>query len=1021
MESIEMVEYSPKWAAAVANMWNESSEGWNGEQFNKTTESVLREEEASSALNVFLAVDGERAVGYCSLMRDQNEPDALYVALLNVRPEYHGRKIGKALMLRALERTRELGVPKLFLHTWAGNTKAVPLYKKVGFFWEDGYHGTHLLNFMPHVLANPLVAGFFATADWYADSVREIKVEPDGRRDNGFDFFTYAWKKDGRSLEMEYCRHGRGLRRVCTNDWSLCLAAPKRKLAFGRSYEATLTVENRSGAPLHICLQGQNEGLLRVDWADEADVTDTRVFTGRFRIEPIEREEPESIKHDCLCVRVTVNGVGTDMRLGIAPRFPAAVYLAPEQRLFRQSISARMWLNMINNTDESLQLSCRLPEHEDVTFSQREFTRDMEPKGRGGEPLTGAVNRACLFNAPLPLTVRFATGEEVSYVQPGSQLFATWDGCVTGTTASSHILNRGPWQLNVGRQGSPNRIALNDLREDITEGNFCLMPPQMGRPYSEEFSQEECPEVTTRREGEDACLRMVFRSPRYPGVLLRQELRLAVNGMLSRVLTVENHGEEPVDLWVQQSMWFNENGMHLPHAGGVTYQTPDHDRNEVNWDMKDLREPWLFCKQGEGSIGIIWDSSEPLMRYSWDHSFECNTGLLAPGGSWSSKPVLFARNVFTDWRSLRTYAMGGEEHPQQQAVCELVAPAFAGDKLQAQAWLKSRLEMDGSWELAADNGAFEPVSAPAGKPAEPVALVARRLLPAAISRLQLRLQGNFWQPRRSAVVFHAAGEVTLSSEVREGHEVFAADNGVLRIEAAPTFLPGIFRLRGAEEEWLTNTFPTPTMHAWWNPWCGGMFTMLGRFNMKNTMKEKPTCAFAEVTDSAGNIWKGLRVDVNVTQDEDWRGHGWSQLFLLLPGAPVLLVTELVRRDYSGYGHGYRCETEVFYSEGLTAEVGDGQSGSATMRPGKQMSAYGEELMLLHGKNAILHCLAPDGELHTEMYVNADTIGRFSSQSFSLRGTQEAVLPPCFYILAEERLNIADLRGLRALQLVAPVK
>jgi len=176
MESIEMVEYSPKWAAAVANMWNESSEGWNGEQFNKTTESVLREEEASSALNVFLAVDGERAVGYCSLMRDQNEPDALYVALLNVRPEYHGRKIGKALMLRALERTRELGVPKLFLHTWAGNTKAVPLYKKVGFFWEDGYHGTHLLNFMPHVLANPLVAGFFATADWYADSVREIKV-----------------------------------------------------------------------------------------------------------------------------------------------------------------------------------------------------------------------------------------------------------------------------------------------------------------------------------------------------------------------------------------------------------------------------------------------------------------------------------------------------------------------------------------------------------------------------------------------------------------------------------------------------------------------------------------------------------------------------------------------------------------------------------------------------------------------------------------------------------------------------
>lgn len=154
-------EYVPeRHAASIAEMWNASSQSWGGDNSYQTEESVLREHEINPMLKLFLAVTGGEVIGYCSFSHYKEDTGALYIALLNVRPDYHGRKVGKRLVRRAIEETITLGWPRLDLYTWPGNVKAVPTYKKSGFFWEKRDDTTHLMNFIPSVLQTGAVSAF---------------------------------------------------------------------------------------------------------------------------------------------------------------------------------------------------------------------------------------------------------------------------------------------------------------------------------------------------------------------------------------------------------------------------------------------------------------------------------------------------------------------------------------------------------------------------------------------------------------------------------------------------------------------------------------------------------------------------------------------------------------------------------------------------------------------------------------------------------------------------------------------
>lgn len=130
LEQVKIVEYHDGYAQAVAKMWNESSENWGGDDSVSTAQDIIDTEAKSTNLHLFLAVIGDEVVGYCGLSEYREDEGALYIPLINVHPDYQGLKIGKRLLLTALDKTVELGWPRLDLFTWPGNTRLY-LYIKV--------------------------------------------------------------------------------------------------------------------------------------------------------------------------------------------------------------------------------------------------------------------------------------------------------------------------------------------------------------------------------------------------------------------------------------------------------------------------------------------------------------------------------------------------------------------------------------------------------------------------------------------------------------------------------------------------------------------------------------------------------------------------------------------------------------------------------------------------------------------------------------------------------------------------
>ena len=329
MNSIEICEYEDKYASSLAEMWNKSSENWGGYDHIITTETIIKEHKNSDHINTYLAIDksNETVVGYCGLSEYKNDEGALYIPLLNVRPDYQGKKIGKQLVLKTVERTIELAWPRVDLYTWAGNTKAVPLYKKCGFFWEKRDDTVHLMNFIPTVLQSELLAEYFAKIDWYKDSEREIAIEPDGHKENDFNYYKYVWNLTKGKLKVVFERLGRGIRKIETSDFLIESEIDDYKLAYGNNYKIRYKVVNKSDNKLNIKISGKKHKNIDFAYMKKDQVDDKKVFEGNFYLNEIKNKYSEDQTHPAVRADIEINGKKVEFKQGIKTEFPADLKL----------------------------------------------------------------------------------------------------------------------------------------------------------------------------------------------------------------------------------------------------------------------------------------------------------------------------------------------------------------------------------------------------------------------------------------------------------------------------------------------------------------------------------------------------------------------------------------------------------------------------------------------------------------------------------------------------------------------
>ena len=85
----------------------------------------------------FAAFDGDEICGFVWAYPHQfREEQRMYVSEIRVREDHQGRGIGKQLLRKVEDKTKELGISALYLHAEADNPVAIRLYESIGFQTE---------------------------------------------------------------------------------------------------------------------------------------------------------------------------------------------------------------------------------------------------------------------------------------------------------------------------------------------------------------------------------------------------------------------------------------------------------------------------------------------------------------------------------------------------------------------------------------------------------------------------------------------------------------------------------------------------------------------------------------------------------------------------------------------------------------------------------------------------------------------------------------------------------------------
>ncbi|WP_411350090.1 GNAT family N-acetyltransferase [Paenibacillus sp. WLX2291] len=698
LTDIQIVEYEPRYAASIADMWNASNESWGGDNAIQTEEMIMEEHHNSVHLNVFLAVIGEEVIGYCSFSHYKDDVNALYIALLNVRPDYHGKKVGKRLVLRAIEETITLGWPRIDLYTWPSNVKAVPTYKKAGFFWERRDDATHLINLIPSVLQTPAVQSYFDQLDWYNDSVREIVTEPDGTGANGFDYFTYEWRKDDLHLRMEYERTGRGLRLIETNDYLISATIPKQhRLPFGLSYPIEYEIFNKTGKPLQVELTGTSNEQVDFTLQQSVTVNEKEMVCGSFHLNPIEQEQNPFQTHPIVEAKLLINGLAATFKIGVEPRFPVRLKLQPPHRTLYVGEQMELEVTVENEYDTAETYHIHWPKHPLLAFAEPELSISVPAQSRqavlvkahvlgygiwhqnitiyktatsinqhsANEQVKSAnhtdshaipqstVTSESTNNADSPLYSSSAVAlvnvldQHLSLLLPGAE------SAFGGETDKEWIVSNGLYHVHLNKESNTIQVYQG------SERGTSLLHPQFGLPYSNLFTKNRALRVHFRLE--DAMIMEAEYELESQQVHLTTVIKVQRNGIITRHCMIRNlaNHERTEPLFIKERVDVSLYNSVIPYNNRYihTQSGPDASAKEY-WPVSQFSENWVFTQKERSAWGISWSQASELTTDYWYFMLEHPLGILQKDEVISTPEMIIAGGTWKEWQDFRAFARG---------------------------------------------------------------------------------------------------------------------------------------------------------------------------------------------------------------------------------------------------------------------------------------------------------------------------------------------------------------------------
>ena len=1027
-DGTEIVEYEDSLAQAVADMWNKSGEGWGG-SFDTgiyTAERVISKRASGVFFNVYIAMKDGEALGYCSFNRYYKDADTAYVHLLNVRPDYHGKGLGKELVLMCVNETIARGMPRVDIHTWPGNTKAVPMYKKCGFQWEDRADTTHLSNFIPTVLSTEPVKDFFKTADWYADSTRKIEIKPDGRKINRFELYEYEWEKSNEYLRVGFEKTGRRINLIETNDYLVEMTAENHDLAFGLSYSCSFYVKNKTGKELNVSITAKDNDVISFKGSWGGKVEGDAAFDGTFFVNAITEAQDDMRVHPCVLADVCINGKTAEFGLGIEPKFPVTVSLGRNRRVAKPGVSEDIYINIKNGLSSDSKVSFTLPQNPLLQFEQNEFDIRLHG-GKDASVKTTALVLDCGYSGlPVTCTLAMDAGEIIELARPLHIVNQGVSGQFGFETDEFYGAANGLWRLIHNKKN-------NEVRFDrLIESGFCVfMISQLGKPYDDEFNIMKPSDVRVSQDGAFIRLEADYISGKFTGAKLTEIYEFDSAGSLYRRHRVANIGNSEIDLSVMAQFWSNAGKRAVyPYDGGIHEVADKMNFGYDTLDKEKFDENWVFDAGSRCPTGIYWPVQyKPDFRWGDLLVFEFSTGTLSLGQSFETDSIVYMCDVFKNFRDFRNYVLGvyEDQTPLTHNHLEYLAnggnPVLTSDVLELVVRNNRQNIRNGHVSVSSPDGIFakEQQVNPKDELRENntfLAAVAVEHTGIGLADFSLHLSGYEVDIRRALMITDGS---VIKNEEKDG--TLSVENGKLSFKVSPGFSDAMYSLQYESNEWLFSGFPSLDPYAWWNPFIGGIKTQLQRMGNTFVVREKITASFTSEADNFGNIWSGIRSDVYIEQFEEYKGIHYSQYYLTLPGVPVLC--HFLRMEN---GTGRYMDAELFSmimlagKDSLTELCADMMDGSihCKVRPGSVDEEYAYDRLVT---------ITREGESPRpeKLYIYKDSerdngshcIGMDDSIVYCDFNMKKSVpdggsytTMPIFCILSEKELAMDDLEGLR---------
>lgn len=898
MKGLKIVEYNESYAKSIADMWRRSTEGWNGENGNKTEESIISEHKNSANINTYLAILNNEVVGYCSFTKSLEDEDTLHIKLLNARYDCHGMGIGKALVKKAIERTIELKYPRIDINTWASNTKAMPLYKKCGYFFENREDEIHLMNFIPTVMQTEAVNEFFKTANWYDDMKRTIDMEPDGGFIDGFEIYEYCWGKNNQKLRMDFERKGRGLRLIETEDYKITLSAPKQNLIFNRTYNVAYEIINKSGKALTVEVIGKNNKNIKFLFHEKIDVLKKEIIQGDFYVEEIQKEFNNFSIYPKLTADVLINGKKAVFSLGISPQFPAKVSLFYDNVLRCNDEKFNLYIDIENCTNENSVFEFVLPQVDELEFSQNNFKIEMVANEKRQIPIEVIMRKPCLYHEELNIKATLENGECIKFKKYIGEVFQGYDNSFGGELDNKYVIVNDIYKLIMDKSSNKVHIFVGNKKM-----NSYILYPRIGMPYSDEFSNTSIENVKLYNKDSKMILIGDYISTVHKDVIVKTIFKLYKNGLIEHYYKVQNKSNEPTkNISIEKSFHYRIEGAIIPYDNKIIKSNEVRDDYPSYYNSEKFSENWIFSSLEES---LIWPQNSKCTFDGWHMNIEYDLGILKGNEIKTTKPLYLAFSTFKTWEEVKKFALK----------CNHIKNTFVLDDFELNIndynpFVKENFNIkiienkeilhEGEVTIQSSNNSFNETHVQIENKTQrmTIPLHADNFIDNDILSIKANFKTFSFEGKKA--IFYIKN-IPFKHDISEisGIKVYSIDNGVIKIKASNMFSPGIFSMEFEGKEWLDTDFPNREMKSWYNPWIGGILNIPENMieNGKILLNEDINIEFIEKLDTLGNRWSGIKTSIHIKNIESFKEIYLNQYFLMLPGVPIVLnFTQIINNE-----------------------------------------------------------------------------------------------------------------------------